>query len=45
MAWLDNLNALVARFGCGVAADMAAMNCAQLWALYAFLRGRLEGGG
>lgn len=45
MEWLNNLEALMARFGCGIiGADVAAMNGAQLWALYAFLRGRLEGG-
>jgi hypothetical protein len=45
MSWLTELEALAARFGCGVAADMAAMNLAQLWALYGFLRARAEGGG
>ena len=44
MTWLNDLEALVARFGCAVAADMAAMNLAQLWALYSFLRTRVEGG-
>lgn len=44
MTWLDDLQALAARFGCGVAADMAAMNYAQLWALYAFLKAKAEGG-
>lgn len=40
----NNLAALAARFGCAVGADMAAMQCAQLWALYAFLRALAEGG-
>jgi len=44
MEWLNNLEALMARFGCGIGSDVAAMNCAQLWALYAFLRGSVEGG-
>lgn len=45
MKWLDELEALVARFGCYVASDVAAMNLTQLWALYGFLRARAEGGG
>jgi hypothetical protein len=45
MKWFDHLEALAARFGCGVDADMAAMNLTQLWALYGFLRARAEGGG
>ncbi len=43
MTWLNELEPLVARFGCAVAADMAAMNLVQLWALYRFLHGRFEG--
>lgn len=31
MTWLYDLQTLAARFGCGVASDMAAMNLAQLW--------------
>lgn len=45
MTWLDDLEALAARFGCGVQTDMAAMNLVQLWALYLFLRAHVEGGG
>lgn len=44
MKWFDHLEALAARFGCGVGADMAAMNLTQLWALYGFLRAKAEGG-
>lgn len=44
MIWLDNLHPLAARVGCGIGPDMAAMNLAQLWALYAFLRLKAEGG-
>jgi hypothetical protein len=44
MTWLDDLQALAARFGCAVGADMAAMSLAQLWALYAFLKHTMEGG-
>ena len=45
MTWLHELEALVVRFGCSVAADLSAMNMAQLWALYCFLKARTEGGG
>lgn len=45
MSWLDELEALVARFGCAVAADLSAMNIAQLWALYCFLKAQAERGG
>lgn len=45
MKWLDDLEALAARFGCCMGADMAAMNLTQLWALYGLLRARAEGGG
>lgn len=44
MTWLDELEALAARFGCGIGPDMAAMNLTQLWALYAFLCSRFDGG-
>lgn len=44
MAWINELEALAARFGCGVASDMAAMNYAQLWAVCAVLGGALKGG-
>jgi hypothetical protein len=44
MKWLNDLEALAARFGCCVGADFAAMNCAQLWAVYAFLKAKAEGG-
>lgn len=37
MRWLDELQALAARFGYWIGPDMAAMNLAQLWALYAVL--------
>lgn len=37
MNWRDELQALASRFGCCIGPDMAAMNLAQLWALYAFL--------
>lgn len=45
MKWLNDLEALAARFGCAVGADVAAMQCAQLWALYGFLKARAEVGG
>ncbi len=41
--WLDNLQALVVRFGCTVGAEVAAMNCTQLWALCASLKAKAEG--
>lgn len=44
MQWLNELEALVARFGCAVEGDLAEMSFAQLWALYAFLRARAERG-
>lgn len=44
MTWLDDLQALAARFGCCVASDMAAMHIAQLWALSACLKYTLERG-
>lgn len=44
MTWLDDLQALAARFGCTVGADLVAMNCSQLWAVYAFLKANAEGG-
>lgn len=42
-AWLDELQALADRFGCGVSADMAAMDCAQLRALHGFLKAKARG--
>lgn len=42
-AWLDELEALANCFGCGVSADMAAMSCTQLWALYGFLKAKAGG--
>lgn len=44
MTWLEDLHALAARFGCCMASDVAAMNVAQLWALYAFLKSSMDGG-
>jgi hypothetical protein len=44
MTWAHDLQALAARFGCCIGADLAAMNCAQLWAVYAFLKAKAEGG-
>ena len=44
MTWLDDLEALAARFGCCIGADMAAMSLTQLWALYGFLRSGVQGG-
>lgn len=44
MTWLDDLEALAARFGCCIGADMAAMSLTQLWALYGFLRAGAEVG-
>lgn len=44
MTWLDDLQALAARFGCYVASDIAAMKVAQLWALYACLKSTVERG-
>lgn len=41
--WLDELQALADRFGCGVSADMATMSRAQLWALYGFLKAEARG--
>ena len=41
--WLDELQALADRFGCGVSADMAAMDCAQLRALHGFLKAKARG--
>jgi hypothetical protein len=42
MNWLTELEALVARYGFGIAPDMAAMNLTQLWGLYCFLRSIAE---
>lgn len=44
MTWLHDLHTLAARFGCGVASDVAAMNTAQLWTRCAFLKSWAEGG-
>lgn len=44
MTWAHELQALAARLSCAVGPDVAAMNCAQLWAVYAFLRAKAEGG-
>jgi hypothetical protein len=44
MTPIDRLQALAAHFACRLGADLAAMRCAQLWAVCSLLRGRLEGG-
>lgn len=44
MTWLHDLHTLAARFGWGVASDIAAMNVAQLWAFYVFLKSSIDGG-
>lgn len=44
MKWLNELEALAARFGCGVGADMATMTMTQLWGLYCFLKAQAERG-
>jgi hypothetical protein len=44
MTRADNLQALAAHFACCLGADLAAMACAQLWAVCSLLRGRLAGG-
>jgi hypothetical protein len=44
MTWLDVLQCLALRFGCTVGTDLAAMNCSQLWAVFAFLKAKAEGG-
>lgn len=43
--WLAELQALAARCGGGLGADLAAMSLAELWGVYAFLRARTERGG
>ena len=43
--WLAGLEALAARFGHGLAADLALLNSAELWGLYLFLRALLERSG
>lgn len=44
MAHLDALKALAARFWCCAWAELAAMNCAPLWAFCAYLKAKAEGG-
>jgi hypothetical protein len=44
-AWIDELEALAARFGGAVPADLASLTLAELWGLYGFLRSWLESGG
>ena len=44
-AWLEDLQALAARFGgLGIGPDLAALTLAQAWGLYRFLA-RMSGGG
>lgn len=44
-AWLEDLQALAARFGAyGIGPDLAALTLAQAWGLYRFLC-RVAGGG
>jgi len=44
MAWLDELEALAARFSCCAWVHLAAMNCAPLWAFCAVLKAQADGG-
>ena len=41
--WLDEVQLLADRFGCGVPGEMAMMSHAQLWALYGFLKAKVRG--
>ncbi len=44
-AWLEDLQALAARFGAhGIGPDLAALTLAEAWGLYRFLS-RVAGGG
>ena len=40
--WLTDLEALAARYGAGIPADLGAMAMADLWGLYRFLRALAE---
>lgn len=43
-AWIDELQALAARYGCGLGVDLAALSMVELWGVYAFLRAWMERG-
>ncbi len=44
MNWRNQLQAIAARFLYGMGADVVAMDLAQLWAFYAFLKAQSHGG-
>jgi precorrin-3B methylase len=43
--WLAELQALAARYGAALGADLAALSLAELWGVYAFLRAWTERAG